>query len=326
MTSGLPPFPLPPVVHAGRLALSHGHAMHWEDIHPRGWTHTVLVLHGGPGSRLSPKLCQQALEAGPYRVVTYDQRGCGASKPRGRITNNTTTDLVADIERLRRHLDIDRWLVTGGSWGATLALAYAGQHPGAVSGLVLRDLFVPDADELAWFFQGAGDLFPAAWATWTRVAPPDRLGNLLPWLAEVFAGDDLLLQARVARIWRIWEQAIAGATAQTVASDADLALAIDRYKVQAHYLANGGWLGRDGLLAACTALGEVPTLFVHGSVDQVCRIEAARSIQRHLPGSAWLTIPGAGHEPFHPAMADAMARGLAAFAAHGNFGSIVSTG
>lgn len=296
--------------------------MRWEDVRPAGASHTVLMVHGGPGSQRSPRLCEQVLRSGPFRVIAYDQRGCGDSTPRGSLAANTTQDLMDDIESLRRHLEIDRWLVVGGSWGATLALAYAGQHGQAISGLVLRGLFVPDEHELKWVFQGAREVNQTAWENWRKVAPRERLDQLVPWLADVFAGNDLPLQTRVVHAWQSWERALAGTDTPVDRADVDLTLAIDRYRVQAHYLACGCWMKRDELATIAAKLQGVPALFLHGELDQLCRMDAARNVQAHLAGSEWRTIVGAGHDPFHPAMVEALQQGLASFAANGCFRSL----
>ncbi|WP_299791600.1 alpha/beta fold hydrolase [Ramlibacter sp.] len=289
----------------GRLAVGGGHAIAWQEFGAAQGV-PALVLHGGPGSALTPGLVR-FFDLARWRVIGFDQRGCGASTPRGRIADNTTHHLLQDIEALRRSLGVARWCVVGGSWGATLALAYAGRHPHAVSGLLLRGLFVPDAQELRWFFHGARALAPHAWEDLAALAPPAAREHLLPWLTAVFDHGAPALQERVTLAWLAWEQALAGSSAP---APADLQPAIDRYRVQSHYLAHGCWLGDWALHAAARNLPRVPVRFLHGQADVVCRPAAARAVQALIPGSHFDLVPHAGHDPMHPAMSAAMQEAL----------------
>ncbi len=305
---------------AGFLPVGGGHVLHWQQAGDAGGL-PALVLHGGPGSGHSPALWR-CFDLGRYRVTGFDQRGCGRSTPRGETRHNTTAHLIADIEALRRHLGVDRWLVVGGSWGATLALAYACRHPGALSGLLLRGLFVPSPAELHAFFQGARASHPEAWERFAAPAPPGRRVQLLSWLTELFAGDDVALQLRATLAWRAWEHALAGLAAPPEPAGDALQQALDRYRVMAHYLAHGCWIDAQQGAAGwgdAAGLAGLPIQFLHGSRDEVCRPAAARAVQQGLPGSRWCEVPGAGHDPFHPAMAARMGQALAGFAAHGRF-------
>lgn len=301
---------------AALLPVGDGHVLHWEATGAVDGI-PALVLHGGPGSGGSAAL-YGCFDLARYRIATFDQRGAGRSTPRGETRHNDTAALVADIERLRHHLGIASWLVVGGSWGATLALAYAARHPRAVRGLLLRNLFVPSEPELDWFFQQAAVQHPAAWQSLADLAPPAERGRLLPWLGRVFAGADAPLQARVAAAWLGWELALAGQAPGLPPAGEALQRAIDRFKVQAHYLRHGCWTG----LADWRGLAGLglPALFLHGERDRVCRPAAARAVQQVLAGSGFVTVD-AGHDPFHPAMAAAMVRALDTFAATGGFGA-----
>lgn len=313
------PHPLPQAsADTGLLPLSDGHAMHWRAQGPADGL-PVLLLHGGPGSASAPRLCDVVAQAGPCRVVSFDQRGCGQSLPRGATTHNTLAHLVADIEALRAALGIARWLVVGGSWGATLATAYAARHPQAVSGLLLRGLFVPSQAELRWFFQGAASLHPVAWQAWAGLAPAHQRHDLLPWLTSVFSEGTTAMQHAVARAWLAWEQVLGGSPDAPTVNAADLALACDRYRVQTHYLQHQCWLGDAGVDQACAQLAATPLLLLHGEHDQVCRPGAAQAAWQASRTGLWRGVAEAGHHPFHPAMMEAMNSALRQFARQQQF-------
>jgi proline iminopeptidase len=310
MTAGPATAPLPVPRSTGRLAVGEGHVLAWQEFGaPDGFP--ALVLHGGPGSALTPGLVR-FFDLHRWRVIGFDQRGCGASTPLGSTAANDTAHLLQDIEALRLSLGVSRWCVVGGSWGATLALAYAARHPHAVSGLLLRGLFVPDAAELRWFFHESRDLAAAAWQDLATLAPRHRRDDLVPWLAAVFEDGDADLQARVALAWQAWEQALEGTTAPIAT---DLQRVIARYRIQSHYLAHRCWLGDDGLRAAAGALPSVPVHFLHGVFDVVCRPVAARAVQQLVSGSRFDLVAAAGHDPMHPAMVAAMRAALHALCA-----------
>ncbi|MBC5784754.1 alpha/beta fold hydrolase [Ramlibacter sp. USB13] len=287
---------------SGRLAVGEGHAIAWQVSGPEQ-APALLLLHGGPGSAWSSRLAD-AFDAFGLRIVGFDQRGCGESTPRGETRANDTQRLVADIERLRSTLEVRRWLVAGGSWGGTLALAYAGQHPAAVAGLLLRNLFVPDAASLDWFFRGASARFPRAWAEFVSVLPPDAHRAPLQGFAHLFADGSDDEQAAAARAWVAWEQVLSGAAPQPL-PPASARAAVDRCRIQVHYLLRQCWLGREGVAEAARAVARLPVEFVHGAEDLVCRPAAARELQQLLPRSRFTEVAGAGHDPFHPAMVQA---------------------
>lgn len=302
---------------SGRLALDGGHALYWEQWgSPQG--RPALLLHGGPGSGTSPVL-RRFFDPARYRVIAFDQRGCGRSTPRGATRHNHTAALIGDIEALRTHAGVQRWLVVGGSWGATLAAAYSATHRDAVSGVLMRGLFVPERAELEWFFQGARELFPVQWDAFAAMAPRRARRDLLQWLVRVFADGDPALQARAAQAWLAWERTLVGAPATAAPSGEALAAAIDRYRVQSHYLARRCWLDGAGTRDACARLHGLPVRFLHGAADLVCRPGAAWRAHRGLAGSSLRWVAGAGHDPFHPAMVDAMVHALDAFATQGRF-------
>lgn len=289
---------------SGRLAVGEGHVLHWEATGAAAGI-PALVLHGGPGSASSPVL-RQCFDLARFRVITFDQRGCGLSTPRGAIAHNDTGRLVQDIERLRAHLGCSSWFVVGGSWGATLALTYAARYPQSVRGLLLRNLFVPSPTEIAWFFQGAAALHPCEWHGLAELAPAGMRPRLLPWLAGVFAADNHAMQARAAGAWLAWEHALAGLPPPAAPQDEALQRLIHRYRVQAHYLAHGCWV--DPAEWSGVVLSG-PVQFLHGRHDVVCRPAAAREVQHRVPGSTFIEV-AAGHDPFEPAMAARMREAL----------------
>ena len=308
------------------LPVSGGHVLHVDESGSADGI-AALVLHGGPGSGCSP-LLRRFFDPARYRVICVDQRGSGASRPRGETAHNSTVDLLADLRALQHHLGLDRWLVVGGSWGATLALAHACDAPQLVTGLLLRAVFLARAEDTDWFFQGARSVLPAAWQRFAAAAPADRRGDLLAFLGEAFTRADADECASLALEWWRWEQAMArpaAATGAELTPDAPtgiaLAALVDRYRVQSHYLRHGCWLSQPSLLERCAQVPGVPTLLLHGLQDRICRPEGAAAAHAHLPHSKLAWVDGAGHDPTHAGMAAAMVDALDQFAAHGHFGA-----
>ena len=272
-----------------------------------------------------------------HRVVLFDQRGSGRSTPAGEIAANTTAHLIADIEAIRSHLDIERWLVFGGSWGASLAIAYAATHPAHCRGLLLRGMFMTDDADLDWFFGNAGALVPQAWhalaATAELNAMPERAGVGLALMDEllrrILDGHDAAAADAAAAAWSQWEEILsrawrglgpttagseksAPATSDAVPSPPP-AVATDplnKYRVQGHYLRHRCWLGANELLRMASTLGAVPTHILHGRLDWICRPGNAVALQRALPGSQLEWIDATGHSPFDPPMAEAIVRAM----------------
>lgn len=278
----------------------------------------AVVLHGGPGSGCAP-LLRRFFDPGRYRVICVDQRGAGLSRPRGGVAYNTTAHLLRDLRLVRAHRNISRWLVVGGSWGATLALAHAAAEPEAVAALLLRAVFLAREQDIEWFFQGARALEPQAWSRFAAVAPASQQEAMLPFLAQALAQGERAQAGAAALAWWRWEQALAGAGVPSDPSDVLLDGLIDRYRVQSHYLLHRCWLDAPPLLDRCAAVPGVPTLLLHGLADRVCRPESAQAVQRRLPHSRVRWIEGAGHDPSHPAMVAAMVGSLERYAAYGDF-------
>lgn len=292
---------------AGWLDVGDGHRLYYEQC-GQAAGQPLLFLHGGPGSGCSPRH-RRLFNPARFRMVLFDQRGCGRSQPRGSLQANTSAHLVTDIERLRAHLGITRWQVVGGSWGAGLALAYAATQPQACSALVLRAVFLGRDSDLHWFFRDARQLMPAAWDTLARQAPPGQRDDLLPWL---HAGLQQKVPAALphALAWQAWEAALSREPTPAVPDAAGAAALVDKYRVQSHYLMNGCFWESRPLLARASALGTVPCIIVHGQLDFICRPQAAWELHAALPGSRLQWVAGAGHSPFAPAMAAALAQAV----------------
>lgn len=303
---------------AGCLPVSGGHRLAYTQRGAAAGI-PVVLLHGGPGSGSSPAQAR-FFDPGRYHVIQFDQRGSGLSQPAGETRHNRTALLLADIEALRRHLGVEQWLVVGGSWGATLGAVYAAAHRPAVSGALLRGIFLSGGDDVRWFLRDAAAFYPEAWAALLQAAPSWGQGNPLPWLGQVFAGGDAAQQASTACAWFAWERALSGLPPAPPPEGEALAALVRRYRLQCHYLAHRCWLGKTRVLQACAALRGLPLLFLHGSGDAVCRPLGAWLAQQACPGSRLAWVAGAGHDPFHPAMAAAMVAALQRYADRADFG------
>lgn len=250
----------------------------------------VALLHGGPGSGSSAFL-RRLMNPMIFRVVSIDQRGAGKSSPLGDIQNNTTAHLVADMERIRLQLGIDRWLMVGGSWGATLALAAALAHPASVTGLVLRASFLARPQDIDCFFAGGPKLLLDSWRQLPELAPK--------------------LALQVVQSWFEWEH-FKTVTTGTPAPlwDGALSTMHHRYRVQSHYLRNGCWLQDPSLLERLEPLRNMRIMLLHGAEDRVCHVQSAIDLAEKLPNSRLVVIPGVGHDPTHPDMVAAMVKTL----------------
>jgi proline iminopeptidase len=308
---------------AGWLEVGHGHRLYYEQAGtPNGMP--IVLLHGGPGSGSNARQ-REIADPARWRIVQFDQRGAGRSTPAGETAHNHTEALIADIEALRETLGIERWLVAGGSWGASLALAYAARHRARVTGVFLRGTFLTGQEDLAWFFHGAAAFAPEAHARFLSIVPRRWQRSVVDWLDRCFARDDARC-VEIAAAWQAYEMVLSGDVPSTsrptpaVSPDSDVAKRlVAKYRVQAHYLARRCFLGEKAVLHAADALRGVPVAIVHGERDLVCRPANAWRVHRSCAGSRLAWAIGAGHSPWHAATSTLSRAALECFAAAGDF-------
>ncbi len=305
----------------GRLDVGEGHELHFEQSgNPDGMP--VVFLHGGPGSGCSAQH-RRLLDPVRFNTVLFDQRGCGRSTPRGSLEANDTTHLVADIDTLRRHLGIDRWLVFGGSWGSTLALAYCARHPSSCLGAILRGIFLGGRADIDWFFRGVSALLPDAWARLAAGVPPRRRDDIAAWYCEALAGAERSHAVAALLPWIEWENALGApgrcVPAPATPNDEQITALLDKYRIQAFYLAHECFIGEHTALAFAAAMKGIPTAILHGRLDFICRPSNAWLLHQHIPGSRLALIAEAGHSPFDPPMSRALIAAAAHFHAEGRF-------
>ena len=282
---------------SGMLKVSDLHTIYWEESgNPDG--KPVVFVHGGPGGGTSP-VNRRLFDPAAYRIVLFDQRGCGRSTPHAELRENTTWDLVADMERLREMLGIERWQVFGGSWGSTLALAYAETHPERVSELVLRGIFLLRRAEIQWFYQdGTRWLYPDLFEDYVKPIPEVERGDLVAAFYRRLTDPDPAVQLEAARAWSMWE----GATLSLLPDEGRMArFGADRYaiafaRIECHYFVHGGWFRTETqLLDDAYRLKDIPGVIVHGRYDVVTPARNAWDLHRAWPEADLRIVPDAGH-------------------------------
>jgi proline iminopeptidase len=309
-TSFLTKYPPVEPTRTGFLPVSTRHTLYWEESgNPRGLP--VVFLHGGPGSGTEAgHRCY--FDPSVYRIILFDQRGCGKSMPHSELEENTTWDLVEDMEKLRGFLRIERWVVFGGSWGSTLALAYAETHPTRVMGLILRGIFLGRKREIHWFYQfGAHHLFPDAFEIYLAPIPIEERHNLLLAYYKRLCSSDPLLRKTAAVAWATWE----GALLRLVPDPMILAAFIEDVhadavaRVECHYFVNNCFFHTDQyLLEHVHKLRGIPAVIIHGRYDVVCPLENAWELHKAWPEAELEIIPAAGHSASEPGITDALIR------------------
>jgi proline iminopeptidase len=293
--------PIEPYEH-GMLDVGDGNLVYWEVCgNPDG--KPALVVHGGPGGGCTPG-SRRWFDPDRYRVVLFDQRGCGrstphASDPATDMSRNTTEHLLADMERLREHLGIVRWLLFGGSWGSTLILAYAERHPQRVSAIVIPSVTTTRRSETDWLYRGVGRFFPEAWERFRAGVPEaDRDGDLVAAYARLMEDPDPQVRARAANAWFAWEDAVISLEPNgkpNAYSDRPPAALLAFVRICAHYFANGAWLAEGALLRDAGHLAGIPGVLIHGRHDLGCPLDTAWALARAWPDAELVAINDSGH-------------------------------
>jgi proline iminopeptidase len=301
-----------------RLEVDDLHALHVEECgNAKGVA--AVFLHGGPGARCEPAH-RRLFDPTRYRIILFDQRGSGRSTPHAELRRNSTWELVADMERVREQLGIERWLVFGGSWGSTLALAYAESYPERVSALVLRGVFLCRPEEIRWFYQeGANWVFPDWWQDFIAPIPEHERGDLLSAYHRRLTGEDEIARLAAAKAWSIWEGRTATLLPNDVLRDyfATPHLALSLARIECHYFLKGAFLEPNQLLRDTAKLSDIPGVIVQGRYDLICPLRSAWELHNAWPRSELKVIPDAGHSAFELGIrralveaTDALARGL----------------
>lgn len=269
----------------------------------------VIYLHGGPGSGCKPHH-RGFFDPEKYRAILVDQRGAGRSTPHGDLSHNATADLVRDLEYLRQHLKVERWLLFGGSWGATLALLYAQKHPAKVSGLVLRGSFLARQRDLEWFAgaDGVRRIYPEGWAHFIDSLPEAERDDPIHAIHQRLIGNDELAQRRAARIWSLWGgQVVLGDKFDPSELHEHVpAEVLNQARIELHYAVNRYFIEENAILDGCAKLAKIPTLIIHGRRDLVCPAESAYLLHQHLPHAELRILPKAGHIAGGEDMIDAL--------------------
>lgn len=279
------------------LAVSPLHQIYVEESgNPEG--KPVIFVHGGPGAGSDGGI-RRFFNPDRYRIILFDQRGCGKSKPHAELSQNTTWDLVSDMEVIRKHLRIERWQVFGGSWGSTLALAYAETHPTCVTELVLRGIFLLRKRDIDWFYQyGASLIFPDAWKKYEDFIPANERNDFVKAYHRRLTGENESVRIEAAKVWSQWEGACSRLHPDQNFIDkyGEDTFALQFARIEAHYFVNRGFLKTDNqLVEDAHRLRDIPTVIVHGRYDIVCPVDGAFALKEVMPHAEFFLIPDAGH-------------------------------
>ena len=287
---------------SGHLRVDDVHSVYYEQCgKPDG--KPAIFVHGGPGGGSNP-VHRRFWDPAAYRIILFDQRGCGRSRPHAELRSNTTWDLVADMERLRAYFEIDRWQLFGGSWGSTLSLAYAQQHPERVTEMVLRGIFLLRRREIDWYYQeGASRIFPEAWQKYLEPIPEDERDDMVSAYYRRLNSSDRAERIAAARAWSMWE----GSTSRLIPDPAliertgDASFAEAFARIECHYFVNGGFFERDDeLLRNIDQVADIPAVIVQGRYDVVCPVESAYELHQAWPGSELVIAAQSGHSALEP--------------------------
>ncbi len=293
--------------HEFQLKVSALHTLWIEECgNPHGIP--VVFLHGGPGAACEP-FQRRFFEAKKYRIILFDQRGCGRSTPHAELSENTTDNLIADIEAIRKYLKIEKWLVFGGSWGSTLALAYAETYTECVTGLILRGVFLCRQRDIQWFYQdGASYIYPDLWQNYISIIAEEEQSDLVSAYYKCLTSDDEKIQLDAARAWSIWE----GGTSNLISKPsvlehfADDHIALSLARIECHYFINNSFMQDNQLLDGAHKLKDIPGVIVHGRYDVVCPLEQAFALHQVWPKAELMVTPNSGHSATEDENIDAL--------------------
>lgn len=287
---------------SGYLPVEEPHEIYWEQCgNPDGVP--ILYLHGGPGAGCSPN-ANRFFDPDYFRIILMDQRGSGRSTPAACLENNTTEDLIGDIEQLRQHLSIDQWHVFGGSWGSTLALSYAAEKPKHVLSMILRGIFLMEQGGIDWLLYDMKSIFPEAWEQFVSIIPEDRHDDLLEAYYERLTSDDKDVQMEAAISWSLYESACASLIPnyEIVTTEEQKAQALNISAIECHYFRNNLIEAKDSLLKKVDRFRHIPSTIIHGRYDMICPIIYAHQLHNMWPEADYIVVPDAGHSADEPAI------------------------
>lgn len=292
-----------------RIKVSPPHELYVEESgNPDGIP--VLFVHGGPGAGTSPaQRCY--FDPGKYRIILFDQRGAGQSTPHAELLNNDTAALLADIEFIRKELGVEKWVLFGGSWGATLSLLYAQSHPDRVLGMILRGIFLCRRRDLHWLYkEGASQIFPDYWEEFVQFIPEDERDDLIKAYYKRLTGNNELARMAAAKAWSLWEARCATLrpSASVVQSSLEPHMAVAMSRIEAHYFSNEGFMQYNQILRNASTLNGIPGVLVHGRYDMICPLENAVALQRVWHDATLNIVRDAGHSGMEPGTVDALIR------------------
>ena len=301
----------------GRLAVDPPHDLYWEQSgNPEGAP--VFFVHGGPGAGATPAH-RRFFDPAHYRIIVADQRGAGRSKPLGDLTGNTTAHLVADMEALRVRLGLESWYLFGGSWGSSLALAYAIAHPGRCRGMILRGVFLCGRDEVDWFMTGMRRVFPEAWRRFAEYLPEAERGDMLEHYHRRLVDPDPDVHLPAAKIWAQYEGACSTLlpSAEALVSFADPVKSLGLARIEAHYFVNDLFMDAGHLLNGVDRFRKIPGVIVQGRYDMVCPLASADALARAWPEAEYVIVPDAGHSAMEPSIRQALIQATEKFKSFG---------
>jgi proline iminopeptidase len=298
---------------SGFIAVDSSHNLYWEQSgNPDGIP--VVLLHGGPGAGATPTH-RRFFDPDHYRIIIFDQRGCGRSYPLGSLENNTTKHLIGDIETLRNHLAIERWHLFGGSWGSTLAMHYATIYPARCLSLILRGIFLCEQEEIDWFLYGIKTVFPEAWEQFTGFMPEEEQKNLLNSYYARLTSSNPAVQMEAAIRWSLYEGACSSLLPnyETITTDEQKQHALALARIEAHYFKHEVVKPADSLLKKVDIMRKIPTAIVHSRYDMICPMETAYKLHQAWPEAQYTVVPDAGHSALDPAVRSRLIEATEAF-------------